>query len=53
MRSLLVNGKLNDRCPDDWNQALVRMWARQRLDAGVTVEVVCETTGAILFSETV
>lgn len=56
MFALLViyKGKatLNDECPLAWSMGLVRSWARQRLEAGVTVEVVNKTTGAIVFTET-
>jgi hypothetical protein len=56
MYALLVIYKdyvqLDDLCPLAWSKRGIRAWARQRLDAGVTVEVVNTLTGEIVFTET-
>lgn len=44
---------LDDVMPQGGSNKFIEVWARQRLEAGVTVEVVCAENGAILFTETV
>jgi hypothetical protein len=56
MYALLVIYKgyvqLDDLCPLAWSKRGVKVWARQRLYSGATVEVVNTLTGEIVFTET-
>jgi hypothetical protein len=50
---VIYQGKvtLNDQAPECWSKRLIRLWARQRLESGVTVRVLDETR-RVIFEET-